>query len=305
MEKFKGPCKDINPIFQDYKKSRGYLYNNIFSYYELDNFLYKNNIYNFNDSKKIFELVINSDNETKKRNRYFCLKELYDFMKILGYNDLYFIYIAFDKKENNSITLLSQEEINLFFKKIDNNSKLLKGNEKYISPTLFRLLYSTGMRIGEALSLNLLDFSRDEGTITIIRGKRNVTRKIPLSSSMLSVLIKYLKLAKPKDYVFELNNKPIKYNKVSLFFHNSIVGMKKFRIHDLRHNFAVNVFNSLYLKKYKEKQILYLLYIYMGHTKIESTEYYLRLTNENLKRIISLPQKAYSNIIPKIDDNNE
>lgn len=43
----------------------------------------------------------------------------------------------------------------------------------------------------------------------------------------------------------------------------------------------------------------------MGHTKIESTEYYLRLTNENLKRIISLPQKAYSNIIPKIDDNNE
>lgn len=38
-------------------------------------------------------------------------------MKILGYNDLYFIYIAFDKKENNSITLLSQEEINLFLKK--------------------------------------------------------------------------------------------------------------------------------------------------------------------------------------------
>ena len=40
----------------------------------------------------------------------------------------------------------------------------------------------------------------------------------------------------------------------------------------------------------------------MGHTTIESTEYYLRMTNESYKKILDKSHKKYPNIIPKVGD---
>lgn len=301
MEKLRGPFKDIILQFQNYKKSLGYSYDNINSFCELDNYLFNKNIKDLNNTKLIFDIAIKQEeNVSKKKSRYYCLNQLYEFMKILNYNNLYFEKINFKKEKDFIPKILSKEEISLFFKNIDEKSSTLNSEEKYIYPVLFRLLYSSGLRISEALSLKLVDISINAGTITVVKSKNDITRIIPLSLSMKNILIDYLSIIKSQAYIFEINNRPISYEKVSDFFQDAIENMPDFRIHDLRHTFTVNVFNKLYNERYSFNQILYLLHIYLGHKDIESTEYYLRMTNENYKNILNKSHKKYPNIIPKV-----
>ena len=58
--------------------------------------------------------------------------------------------------------------------------------------TLLGLLYSTGIRIGEALALNLEDFQSDEERIFIANGKFRKARWVPLTASTRSALQSYL-----------------------------------------------------------------------------------------------------------------
>jgi len=59
--------------------------------------------------------------------------------------------------------------------------------------TLLGLLYSTGIRIGEALALNLKDFYGVEGRLYIAEGKFRKARWVPLSASTCRALKHYVK----------------------------------------------------------------------------------------------------------------
>lgn len=302
MEKLKGPFKDIILEFQNYKKSLGYSYDNINSFYELDNYLFHHGIKDLNNTELIFNIAVKQEtNFSRKKSRYNCLKQLYEFMKILEYTNLYFEEMNFKKETDFVPKILTKQEVDIFFKNVDQNSSILNNKEKYIYPVLFRLLYSSGLRISEALNLKLTDISTNTGTITVVKSKNNITRFIPLSTSMNHILMDYLTIVKPQIYLFEINNKPISYEKVSDFFKGTIIGIRDFRIHDLRHTFSVTVFNKLYNEGYSFNEILYLLHIYLGHKDLESTEYYLRMTNESYINILNKSHKKYPNIVPKVD----
>jgi site-specific recombinase XerD len=58
--------------------------------------------------------------------------------------------------------------------------------------TLLGLLYSTGMRIGEALALNLKDFYREEQRLYITEGKFHKARWVPLSPCTCQALKYYV-----------------------------------------------------------------------------------------------------------------
>lgn len=307
MEKLNGPFKDIIPNFQKYKKSIGYKYDNINNYYRLDKILYQNKIYDIKDSKKIYQVAVEQQtNISLKKQNYMCLKELYDYMKIIGYKNLYF-EIKYFKSQNNHIPIiLSNEEIVLFFKIVDELSKNYSYEESIIYPVLFRLVYSCGLRINEALTLENKDFNTVENTI-VVTGKGRKKRLLPLSNSMANILIDYqnLKHNKTTDFLFPLSGK--KYKKVYGFFKLVREKMNKFnlRIHDLRHTFAVINFNDLYAKGNNEEYILYFIGIYMGHESFKETEDYLRYTNETYKKMISKFNKKNPTIFPKVGDLNE
>jgi len=57
---------------------------------------------------------------------------------------------------------------------------------------LFRLLYSSGLRISEALKLELRDVDEETGTLTIRESKFEKSRLAPLSDSMADILKSYL-----------------------------------------------------------------------------------------------------------------
>ena len=143
MVQINGPFKDIIPNFQKYKKSLGYKYDNTYKYYRLDKILFDNNIVDLKDSKKIYEvLVTNETNLNKKNEHYSALKELYKYMKLIGYDDLYFEALYFLNTSNFEPTILTKHQLKIFFETLDSFCKKLEYPKCYIYPVLFRLLYS-------------------------------------------------------------------------------------------------------------------------------------------------------------------
>lgn len=307
MEKLKGPFYKIIPSFQKYKKSMGYKYNNIEAFYRLDKTLAKNDITTLDDTKIIFDiLVTNESNFSKKKEHYNCLKQLYKYMKNDNNKNFYFEYYSFKTESNFIPTILNKKQVELLFKIIDNLSSTLELDYRYIFPVLFRLIYSCGLRISEVISLKYTDFARENGTITIYKSKNKTTRILPLSNSMLAIMIKYDDIINDnsRNYFFEVNHRECEYKIISSFFKlvKKNMNILNLRIHDIRHTFASTTYHLLCKKGYSEKHILTLLYIYMGHKNIKSTEYYIKFTDEYYDCIFQKLKNNDAYIIPKVGD---
>ena len=159
---------------------------------------------------------------------------------------------------------------------------------------LFGLLYSTGIRIGEALSLNLEDFLSAEKRLYIAEGKFRKARWLPLSASTTLALQEYVdrrRRIRPRssDSPLLLNQRSrrlcyvtVNHTFQQLLTHCSIHRDQHGapRIHDLRHTFAVHRLLAWYRDGQDVNARLPWLATYMGHVSIHSTQVYLRATPE-------------------------
>lgn len=285
MRKLNGPFKDIIPILVKMKKSIGYKYNNIYMYNELDNFLYKNNITKIKNTTEIFDIAISKEkNEYIKQRRYSALENINEIIKNMGLQEIRMKKLYFKSKGKFIPHILDTKDIKILFQTIDKLSKKENLKEKEIYRVFFRLLYSTGLRINEALNLTKAYYIREEGLLIIYKSKNNITRNVYLSKSMSKILNQYIdkfNIINEDDKLFD-----IPMNKIRYFFSKVVVSasLEPLRIHDLRHTFAVTALNKL-LKNNEEYKALYMLQIYMGHTNIMSTEHYLRLTKKEINDI--------------------
>jgi site-specific recombinase XerD len=160
--------------------------------------------------------------------------------------------------------------------------------------TLLGLLYSTGMRIGEALALNLKDFYSDEKRLYIAEGKFHKARWVPLSACACQALNDYVRIRAPmasrsSDSPLFVNQRGRRMHhctvhqtfhrllKQSAIAHNQRTGP---RLHDLRHTFAVHRLLTWYRDGADVNARLAWLATYMGHVDIASTHIYLNPTAE-------------------------
>ncbi len=165
--------------------------------------------------------------------------------------------------------------------------------------TLLGLLYSTGIRIGEALALNLKDFYSAEGRLYIAQGKFHKARWVPLSTCTCQALQQYVgrrlqMTPRPLDSPLFLNQRcrRLHHCTVNQTFHrllrqcaiphNQPTGP---RIHDLRHTFAVHRLLAWYRDGQDVNARLPWLATYMGHVDIGSTQVYLHPTAELLEQV--------------------
>jgi site-specific recombinase XerD len=160
--------------------------------------------------------------------------------------------------------------------------------------TLLGLLYSTGIRIGEALALNLEDFHYDEEQLFIASGKFYKARWVPLSASTCRALQSYLgrririKPNSPDSPLFlNLRSQRLHHCTVNQAFGWLLTQCQiphgepaHPRIHDLRHTFAVHRLLAWYRDGKDVNARLPWLATYMGHVDIHSTQVYLQATPE-------------------------
>ena len=165
--------------------------------------------------------------------------------------------------------------------------------------TLLGLLYSTGMRIGEALALNLKDFLSAEERLYIAEGKFHKARWVPLSPCCCQALKHYVESRlqiKPRSLDSPLfvnqRGRRLHYPTVNQTFHRlldqcAIAQNKRpgARLHDLRHTFAVHRLLAWYRDGADVNARLPWLATYMGHVDIASTHVYLHPTAELLDEV--------------------
>lgn len=173
--------------------------------------------------------------------------------------------------------------------------------------TLLGLLYSTGIRIGEAMALNLKDFYSDDERLYIAEGKFRKARWVPLSACTRQALKHYVEsrlhmTPRSLDSPLFVNQRSrrLHYATVNQTFqrlldqcaiaHNKRPGA---RLHDLRHTFAVHRLLAWYQDGADVNARLPWLATYMGHVDIASTHVYLHPTAELLQEVGSRFRSHY------------
>jgi len=185
------------------------------------------------------------------------------------------------KVEKKLPQVLSTKEVELLLEQpkcID-----LKG---YRDKAMLELLYATGIRVTELISLDITDVNIDKGFIRCCKGTRE--RTIPIGSIALNALKEYLSKARglliqkedEKALFVNINGKRLTrqgFWKIIKLYKNQAKINKDITPHTLRHSFAAHLLdNGADLKSIQEM---------LGHSDISSTQIYTQIAKNKLKEV--------------------
>ncbi len=162
--------------------------------------------------------------------------------------------------------------------------------------TIVGLLYVTGLRVSEALALNVGDLNLSRGLLFVRKGKFKKERYVPLHPSTVKILKEYL--VKRDDFEPTIDSSPVffttyrtrlSYDLASKTFRKMIKTCEIAhdsplppRIHDLRHSYACNCLLKWYQEDADIDSKLPILSTVMGHVNIASTQIYLHISSRHL-----------------------
>ena len=168
-------------------------------------------------------------------------------------------------------------------------------------PALFGLIAVTGMRIGEALSLDAGDVDLETGVVTIRPGKFGKSRLLPLSIGTTARLAAYAKerdrrLGCPPQPFFvsdcggRIADNTARDTFAAVCRNVGIRRAQRFgrsgrgpRIHDLRHTFAVRTLMDWYRTGKDPAREMIKLTTYLGHADPADTYWYIEAVPELLQ----------------------
>ena len=164
--------------------------------------------------------------------------------------------------------------------------------------TLFGLLAVTGLRISEAIALDVDDVDWTSGVLTVRRGKLGKARLLPLAESTQAQLTSYAKErdrwlgTRPtsffvSDHGQRLTDGAAQYHFAILSQRLGLRPAQRFhrhgrgpRLHDLRHTFAVQTLLNWYRTGKDPAREMIQLTTYLGHASPENTYWYIEAVPE-------------------------
>ncbi len=211
------------------------------------------------------------------------LKSFYNFLNLRGFtSDNPTVMLSYPKKVRKLPKFLYETEMKELIQSIDINKKFGKRNLAIII-----LLYSSGIRVSELVSINVGDINYSQKYISII-GKGNKQREVLLNEYCCQVLRDYEilerdVLLKNNDHrAFFINNKsgPLTDRGVRTVI-SSIINKTSILLnvtpHTIRHTFATHLLeNGMDIKVVQEL---------LGHENLATTQVYTHVTKENLKSV--------------------
>jgi len=183
-------------------------------------------------------------------------------------------------------------------------------------PALIRFLYSTGVRIGEALSIKNVDVDYSHHRIILRETKNKMQRMVPINPSLEEVM---------RQYEIYRNRMPVEglADKESFFFVSAIgkpftkgtayswfkkilkqcgiphIGKQQGpRVHDVRHTSAVHSLEKMVKVGVDIYCALPILSVFLGHKTIKGTEKYVRMVQEIYPDIIEMENPVTSFVFP-------
>lgn len=312
--KYKSIFKTVFHSFIEEKRNLGFIYETEeYKLKQLDELIIKEEVTEMRLTKDLIETFIAIRPYEKKItavNRVQVARELAKYMVRNGY-EAYILPPLPRGSYNREFTpyIFRDDEIKRLFMAVDNWSESLSLDGQYYKqrkkyPIILRILYSTGMRINEVLSLKVKDINFRDETFTILKAKNHSERIIPIHKNILNILKEYIHdngIYLADEFVFKGKDKYSHLDKstVDCFFQKflSLANIPHPkdgpRIHSFRHTFCVHRL-KLWIMEGRDINALFpYLCAYMGHADTRSTEYYLRLTADLYPDIVVKSEKYF------------
>lgn len=150
---------------------------------------------------------------------------------------------------------------------------------------MIEVLYATGLRVTELVSLKLADINLEMGFLTTV-GKGNKQRLVPLGRSAVDWLKRYLLARRAQTHLSEspllfLDDSGRQITRTTfariIGAYAQKAGIGRVTPHLLRHSFATHLLeNGADLRSVQ---------VMLGHSDISTTQIYTHVTNERLKEI--------------------
>ena len=191
-------------------------------------------------------------------------------------------------------------------------TNILAASKSHIEPatfhTLLLLLFNTGLRIGEAMSLRITDVSFPDKLLTIIESKFFKSRLVPIDPRLALVLHDYSKRRHSKarlqnecsPFFVKRNDLALAHTCVERAFRRlcDYCGICREdgaryqpRLHDIRHTFITSRLIGWYRIGADVQRLLPHLSTYVGHVNIAATQRYLAMIPELLGEVL-IPVKV-------------
>src|SRR5690554_1953601 len=306
--------------FLSVKRSLGFKYQA--AEYELGNFdkiAYKREESSIGITKELASEVCARhphESEKSRYNRIQVVRQLAFYLNDTGHAS-YIPKLPLFKSSYTPYIFTKEEVLKIF--SIADQSKASNCNLRtgmFFIPVLFRLLYSTGIRTGEAMSLSINDIDVTHNVLKIRDSKNGKERLIPFSKSLSEALQDYLKYRNQRpaikgvNHLFVhpaggVNGSSIAYRWFrKILFSSGISHQGKGagpRLHDFRHTFAVHSLVSMCEQELDLYYSLPILSTYLGHQSLAATDKYVRQTAEMYPSLIKSVNKICPHIFPDLN----
>lgn len=149
---------------------------------------------------------------------------------------------------------------------------------------ILTVMYSAGLRVGEAVQLCVEDIDSQRMTIRVRQGKGRRDRYTILAQRTLLLLREYWRRYRPRTWLFPgiSQVKPLSTRSVQRAFQKGLRAagiIKPASVHTLRHSFATHLLeqgtNLAHISRL------------LGHSRLQTTGIYLHISQQELGRVIS------------------
>ncbi|KAB8033605.1 tyrosine-type recombinase/integrase [Fluviispira multicolorata] len=192
---------------------------------------------------KTYKFYLGASSPATVKRKFMTLKRFLDWCVQEGYRKQKLPEaIKLPKFQTLSPRWLTRNEMNSIQRALETKRNLR-------DKTIVNLLYHTGIRVGELVSLRWedIDTGRYQGTLRIRKGKGEKERLVPLNATARNLLQKYEEsLVKREDYLFYgIRKNPLNEDGVlRMFYSLSKQAGVKVTPHALRHTFCKNLLES-------------------------------------------------------------
>ncbi len=274
----KAAREDAVQKFENELKSRRYSKSTIKSYiYHVEKFIEfiaKPSCYTTEEDIKSYVLTLakNSDFSTSTMN--IAINAIKFFLSEVLEKNYIVSVIKRPRKDKKLPVILSCEEV----------KKLLSAVQNFKHNLLLKIIYSSGLRVGEAVNLKFSDIDFDRRLLKVRSGKGRKDRYTIISNAALDSLKIYMQTYKPGDWIFPGTDaqSPITTRTAEYIFKaalNKAKINKNAAIHALRHSFATHLLENGIDIRYIQQLL--------GHVNLKTTEIYTHVSTKHIDKIIS------------------
>ncbi|KJS03706.1 MAG: hypothetical protein VR68_01015 [Peptococcaceae bacterium BRH_c4a] len=263
-------------------------------------------------------IALRRENEAQgtQLNRIGILRQLAEFMVSMGMEAyIYPKHYTLKYKYDFTPYIFSQDQIVSVIRATDKMVYTSHSpNAHLVFPALIRVLFGCGLRSSEVRKLKVSDVDLNNGVLTIVKSKNNISRYVPMSAPLTEHLRPYskaLNFEPGKDgYFFPspyggFYSETVLRDRCHEFFAQANIPLlsngRYPRVHDMRHSFIVhayaNLTNTYHLDLYTAMP---LIASYVGHTNIKDTERYIHLPEFHYSNITSAGQAIIASSVPEV-----